>query len=135
MNKKLYTSYFKLQGGQCGEIDHDLEARFELTDEEVKEAIEVLQEDDHLSSSLPEAMHEAIWEAAEEQLFEDAAKYDLGDLDDLNYLIPGWEDKTTEELVEEIRNSVTIQNRLFAMDAVPGLVFDISYPEEVTDSE
>lgn len=132
MDKKLYTSYFKLQGGRNGEIDHELEARFELTDEEVKEAIEVLQEDDHLNSSLPEAMHEAIWEVAEEQLFEDAAKYDIGDLDDLDDLIPGWEDMTTAELVEEIRNSIDIQDRLFAMDAVPQLVFDISDPEEVT---
>lgn len=135
MDKKLYTSYFRFQGGQSGEIDHFLEARFELSDEELKEAIEVLQEDDHLNPSLPETMHDAIWEVAEEQLFEDAAKYDIRDLDDLDDMIPGWEDMTTAELVDEIRKSIDIQDRLFAMDAVPGLVFDISYPEEVTDSE
>lgn len=135
MDKKLYTCSFRFQGGQCGEVDHDLEARFELTDEEFKEAIDVLEEDDHLNPSLPKTMHDAIWEAAEEQLFEDAAQYDIGDLDGLDDLIPGWEDMTTAELVEEIRKSIHIQNRLFSMDAVPGLVFDISYPEEVTDSE
>ena len=54
MEKKLYTSYFKLQGGRNGEIDHELEARFELTDEEVKEAIVALEEDDHLNPALPE---------------------------------------------------------------------------------
>lgn len=131
MDKKLYTSHFQLQGGQNGEIDHELEARFELTDEEVKEAIEVLKENDHLNLSLPEAMYDAIWEVAEEQLFKDAAEYDLGEMDDPEEWIPGWEDMTNEELVEEIRKNSELQAELFDMEAVPGLIFKISDPEEV----
>lgn len=131
MDKKLYTCHFKFQGGRNGEIDHDLEARFELTDEEVKEAIEVLQENDHLNSSLPEAMHDAIWEVAEEQLFKDAAEYDLGEMDDPDAWIPGWEDMANEELVEEIRKNSELQAELYDMEAVADLIFKISYPEEV----
>lgn len=131
MDKKLYTSHFQFQGGRNGEIDHELEARFELTDEEVKEAIEVLKENDHLNLSLPEAMYDAIWEVAEEQLFKDAAEYDLGEMDDPEEWIPGWEDMTNEELVEEIRKNSELQAELFDMEAVPGLIFKISDPEEV----
>ena len=131
MDKKLYTSHFKFMGGRNGEIDHDLEARFELSDDEVKEAIEVLQEDDHLNSSLPEAMYDAIWEVAEEQLYKDAAEYDLGDLDDPEEWIPGWEDMSIEDLVDEIRKNSELQAELFDMEAVPGLIFDISDLEEV----
>ena len=131
MEKKLYTSYFKLQGGRNGEIDHELEARFELTDEEVKEAIVALEEDDHLNPALPEEMYDAIWEVAIEQLFMDAAEYDLGEMGDPEEWIPGWEDMSIEELVEEIRKNSELQAKLFDMEAVPGLIFDISYPEEV----
>lgn len=129
MNKKLYTSHFKFQGGRYGEIDHELEARFELTDEEVQEAIDVLKENDHLNLSLPEAMYDAIWEVAEEQLFKDAAEYDLGEMDDPEEWIPGWEDMTNEELVEEIRKNSELQAELFDMEAVPGLIFKISDPK------
>ena len=128
---KQYISYFKFMGGRNGEIDHELEARFELTDEEVQEAIDVLKENDHLNLSLPEAMYYAIWEVAEEQLFKDAAEYDLGEMDDPEEWIPGWEDMTNEELVEEIRKNSELQAELFDMEAVPGLIFDISDPEEV----
>ena len=128
---KQYISYFKFMGGRNGEIDHELEARFELTDEEVQEAIDVLKENDHLNLSLPEAMYDAIWEVAEEQLFKDAAEYDLGEMDDPEEWIPGWEDMTNEELVEEIRKNSELQAELFDMEAVPGLIFDISDPEEV----
>ena len=129
MNKKLYTSHFKFLGGRNGEIDHELEARFELTDEEVQEAIDVLKENDHLNLSLPEAMYDAIWEVAEEQLFKDAAEYDLGEMDDPEEWIPGWEDMTNEELVEEIRKNSELQAELFDMEAVPGLIFKISDPK------
>ena len=132
MDKKLYTSYFKLQGGRNGEIDHELEARFELTDEEVQKAIEVLEEDNYLNPDLPDEMYNAIWEVAEEQLYKDAAEYDLGEMDAPEEWIPGWEDMSIEELVEEIRKNSELQAELFDMDAVPGLVFDISDPEEVT---
>ena len=77
-------------------------------------------------------MYNAIWEVAEGQLFEEDAIFVIRDLDGLDDLIPGWEDMSTAELVEEIRNSIDIQDRLFAMDAVPQLVFDIWDPEEVT---
>lgn len=129
MDKKLYTCHFKFQGGRNGEIDHELEAHFELTDEEVKEAIDVLKENDHLNLALPEAMYDAIWGVAEEQLFKDAAEYDLGEMDDPEEWIPSWEDMTNEELVEEIRKNSELQAELFDMEAVPGLIFDISYPE------
>ena len=109
MEKKQYVSHFRFQGGRNGEYDHNLEARFELTDEEVKEAIEVIKVNNHLNSSLPEAMYDAIWEAAEEQLFEDAAMYDIEELDDPDSRIPGWEDMTTEELVEGIRNNTKLR--------------------------
>lgn len=131
MDKKLYTCHFKVQVGRNGEIDHELEARFELTDEEVKEAIEVLRGNDHLSLSLPEAMYDAIWEVAEEQLFKDAAAYDLGEMDDPDAWIPGWEDMANEELVEEIRKNSELQAELYDMEAVADLIFKISYPEEV----
>ena len=131
MDKKLYTSHFQFLGGRNGEIDHELEARFKLTDEEVQEAIDVLKENNHLNPSLPEAMYDAIWEIAEEQLFKDAAEYDLGEMDDPEEWIPGWEDMTNEELVEEIRKNSELQAELFDMEAVPGLIFDISDPEEV----
>lgn len=132
MNKKLYTSQFKFMGGRNGEIDHDLEARFELTDDEVKEAIEVLEEDDYLNPDLPEEMYDAIWEVAEEQLYKDAAEYDLGEMDDPEEWIPGWEDMSIEELAEKIRKNSELKAELIDMDAVPGLVFGISDPEEVT---
>ena len=76
-------------------------------------------------------MYDAIWEVAEEQHFEEDANYVIRDLDGLDDLIPGWEDMSTAELVDEIRKSIEIQDWLFAMDAVPGLAFDISYLEEV----
>lgn len=135
MNKKLYISHFMFQGGRSGEIDHELEARFELTDEELKEAIEVLEEDDCLNPDLPDAMYYAIWEVAEEQLFMDAAEYDFEDLDNPEEWIPDWENMTTEELAEEIRKNSELQAELFDMEAVANLIFEISYPEEVTDSE
>lgn len=131
MNKKLYTCHFKYQGGRNGEIDHELETRFELTDEEVKKAIEVLEEDNYLNPDLPEEMYDAIWEVAIEQLFMDAAEYDLGEMDDPDAWIPGWEDMTNEELVEEIRKNSELQAELFDMEVVAGLIFKISYPEEV----
>ena len=126
---KQYISYFKFMGGRNGEIDHELEARFELTDEEVQEAIDILKENDHLNLSLPEAMYDAIWEVAKEQLIKDAAEYDLGEMDDPEEWIPGWEDMTNEELVEEIRKNSELQAELFDMDAVPGLIFKISDPK------
>ena len=131
MDKKLYTCQFKFQGGRNGEIDHELEARFELTDEDVKEAIEVLRGNDHINLSLPEAMYDAIWEVAEEQLFKDAAEYDLEEMDDPEEWIPGWKDMNIEELVEEIRKNSELQATLFDMEVVAGLIFKISYPEEV----
>ena len=131
MDKKLYTSTFKFLGGRNGELDHDLEARFELTDDEVKEAIDVLKEDNHLNPDLPEEMYDAIWEVAEEQLYMDAAEYDLGEMGDPEEWIPGWEDMSIEELVEEIRKNSELQAKLFDMEAIRGLLFDISYPEEV----
>ena len=131
MDKKQYISHFKFQGGRNGEYDHELEARFELTDEEAKEAIEVIKKNNHLNSSLPEAMYDAIWEAAEEQLFEDAAEYDIEELDDPDSWIPGWEDMTTEELVEEIRKNSELRAKLFDIEAVADLIFKISYPEAV----
>lgn len=126
-----YISYFKFLGGRNGEIDHELEARFKLTDEEVQEAIDVLKENNHLNPSLPEAMYDAIWEIAEEQLFKDAAEYDLGEMDDPEEWIPGWEDMSIEDLVDEIRKNSELKAELFDMEAVPGLIFDISDPEEV----
>lgn len=135
MNKKLYTSHFKFQGGRYGEIDHELEAHFELTDDEVKKAIEVLEEDNYLNPDLPEEMYNAIWEVAIEQLFEDAAEYDLGEMDGPEEWIPGWEEMTKEELVEEIRNNLKLQAELFDMEAVASLIFKISNPEEVTPTE
>ena len=131
MDKKLYTCHFRFQGGRNGEIDHELEARFELTDNEVKKAIEVLEEDNYLNSELPEEMYDAIWEVAEEQLYKDAAEYDLGEMDDPEEWIPGWEDMSIEDLVDEIRKNSELQAELFDMEAVPGLIFDISDPEEV----
>jgi hypothetical protein len=131
MEKKQYVSHFRFQGGRNGEYDHNLEARFELTDEEVKEAIEVIKVNNHLNSSLPEAMYDAIWEAAEEQLFEDAAEYGIEELDDPDSWIPGWEDMTTEELVEGIRNNTKLQAELFDIEAMADLIFKISYPEAV----
>ena len=131
MDKKLYTCHFKFQGGRNGEIDHELEARFELTDNEVKKAIEVLEEDNYLNSDLPEEMYDAIWEVAEEQLYKDAAEYDLGEMGDPEEWIPGWEDMSIEDLVNEIRKNSELKAELFDMEAVPGLIFDISDPEEV----
>ena len=131
MEKKQYVSHFRFQGGRNGEYDHNLEARFELTDEEVKEAIEVIKVNNHLNSSLPEAMYDAIWEAAEEQLFEDAAEYGIEELDDPDSWIPGWEDMTTEELVEGIRNNTKLQAELFDIEAMADLIFKILYPEGV----
>ena len=127
--QKIYTSHFKFLGGRNGEIDHDLEARFELTDDEVKEAIEVLEENNHLNPDLPEEMYDAIWEVAEEQLFKDAAEYDLGEMDAPEEWIPGWEDMSIEELVEKIRHNLKLQAELFDMESVVGLFFKISYPE------
>ena len=60
-----------------------------------------------------------------------AAEYDLGEMGDPEEWIPGWEDMSIEELVEEIRKNSELQAELFDMEAVPGLIFDISDPEEV----
>ena len=135
MDKKLYTSHFKFQGGQHGEIHYDLEARFELSDEEFQVATEVLQEDDHLNPSLPETMQDAICEAAEEQLLEDTSKFKIGDMDGLADLIPGWEEMTIAELILEFHKNTELQDKLFSMYAVPKMIYDLSHPEEVTDSE
>lgn len=135
MDKKLYTSHFCMLGGYCGEAEYKLEAQFELTEEEVQQAIDALEEKNDFYADLPEAMHDAIWEALLDQLYEDAADYQLGDLDDIDKWIPGWENLTTKELVEAIRNNPALIDRLFAMDSVGDLISDISYPEEVTPDE
>ena len=135
MDKKLYSSHFYMMGGYCGEAEYKLEAHFELTEEEVQQAIDALEETDNLNAELPEAMHDAIWEAALDQLYEDAAEYQLGDLDDIDERIPGWEDMTTKELVEAIRSDSALRSELFDMDSVEDLISKISYPEEVTPSE
>ena len=132
MGKKKYTSQFHMMGGYCGEADYKLEAQFELTEEEVIQAINTLKENDRLSSDLPDDMYEAIWDAALDQLYEDAAQYQLGDLDDIDERIPGWEDMTTEELVEAIRSDSALLAELFDMDCVGDLIFKISCPEVVT---
>ncbi len=135
MDKKQYTSRFKMQGGRYGEGEYDLEARFELTDEEFNEAIDALDEDDRFSSSLPNAMYEAIWDVAEEQLYEDAADYQLEELSDIDDIIPGWEDMTTEELVQVIRHNSDLRDELFDFDCVADLIYEISYPEELTPND
>lgn len=89
----------------------------------------MLEENNHLNPDLPEEMYDAIWEVAEEQLFKDAAEYDLGEMDAPEEWIPGWEDMSIEELVEKIRHNLKLQAELFDMESVVGLFFKISYPE------
>ena len=43
-----------------------------------------------------------------------------------------YRDYTIEDLVDEIRKNSELKAELFDMEAVPGLVFGISDPEEVT---
>ena len=130
MDKKQYTCHFYMDGGSCGEAEYELEAQFELTDEEYNQAIEALEECDGFNDDLPDAMYEAIWDVAVEQLYEDAVDYHLEELDDIDECIPDWEDLTTAELVDIIRHDSELRDRLIDISAVGEVVGGISYPKE-----
>lgn len=131
MDKKLYTCLFYMNGGASGEAEYKLETRFELTDEEYNQALKALEESNDLNDDFPAAMYEAIWNAALDQLYEDAADYQIGEVRDIDELIPGWRDLSTAELVEVIRRSSELRDELFAMDCVPDLIGGVSVPKEV----
>ena len=131
MDKKLYTCHFYMIGGASGEVEYKLDVQFELTDEEYNQALEALGESNDLNDDFPEAMYEAIWDAALDQLYEDAADYQLGEVRDIDEWIPGWRDLSTAELVEVIRRNSDLRDELFAMDCVPELIGGVSCPEEV----
>lgn len=129
MDKNHYTCHFYMSGGSCGEAEYKLEARFELTNDEYDQAIDALTENNGcFNAELPDAMYEAIREVAIEQLYEDAADYNLGDLDDIDDWIPGWEDLSTDELVGIIRRNPDLRNRLVDISAVGEVIGHVSLP-------
>ena len=80
-DSRAYKCKFDILGGRCGEVDTTLEAEFELTDEELIQAIDALEEyDNRFNDDLPEAMYDAIWDVAWDQFLEDA-KEEAGDED------------------------------------------------------
>ena len=133
MDKKQYTCHFYMDGGSCGEAEYELEAQFELTDEEYNQAIEALEECDGLNADLPDAMYEAIWEVAVEQLYEDVVDYNLEELDDIDDLIPGWEDMSTAELVEIIRRISDLRDELVDISVVGEVIGGISLSQNQPD--
>lgn len=133
MDKKQYTCRFRMTGGRYGEADYELEAQFELTDDEYKEAVAAMKERSGFNSDLPEAMYDAIWEVAVGQLYEDAVEYHLEELDGIDDLIPGWEDMATDELVEIIRRNSDLRDELLDISAVGEVIGRVSLPRHRPD--
>ena len=74
---KTYTCEFEIPSGSS---ELTLEADFELTDEELQQAIDALEKYDcRFNHDLPEAMFDAIWDVAWDQFLEDAKEMALYD--------------------------------------------------------
>ena len=74
---KTYTCEFEIPSGSS---ELTLEADFELTDEELQQAIDALEKFDYrFNHDLHEAMFDAIWDVAWDQFLEDAKEMALYD--------------------------------------------------------
>lgn len=104
---KKYKCLFNVSGGYYGETDDTLSVEFELTDEEYKEALKILDENDRrFSYDLPDAMHETILDAAYEH-FSDQTKKLAEEVPD-EYSEDDIYEIDTEENIFEITDPVPI---------------------------
>ena len=89
-SKKTFKSSFKIMAGY-GEKDWVLEAEFDLTEEELHQAVAALEEHDYFFNlDLPTAMSDAIWSTAHDQAIEDASE------------MAEYEDMTEDEIEDDI---------------------------------
>lgn len=116
-----------------GSEDVVLEVFFALTDEEYDQAIDAIDESDgHLNGEYPEEMVDAIFEAVKEVEYETiATDSDVSDGVDMEERFPGWEDMSTEERIDALKEDGHILYELFDLDWVWEGVYNISYPEDV----
>ena len=115
-----------------GSGDVDLELSFALTDEEYDLAIDAVDgSHGHLTGEYPDEMVDAIFEAVEDAEYETiATDPDVSDGVDMEERFPGWEDMSTEERIDALKEDGHILYELFDPDWIWEGVYKIQYPEE-----